>query len=318
MTCMQDCHEPIRVFNGTLAKQDLSAATSIIGEVIYSEHSVTFIPLISFGTDHSYTALFKDELYHFEIEISEEYEYLEVEKIYPSGPELPANLLKIYVKFSKPISPAKVFDHILILDEHEIAVERAVLELENPLLSGDGTLLTLWIEPGRQKRGLGPNLMLGPVFTEGRSYQIQVSESLKDLNGVPMKKRGMHYFKIIKDDRKKIDASKWQIDKPDIETFQDLIITCGETLDFGSALSGISILNNKDEVVEGTWHFAEHETKLIFSSVNIWSAGSYTLVIDHVVEDLAGNNLVRLFDQPIGMNEPQPSTAEFTIQIKIE
>ena len=82
--------------------------------------------------------------------------------IYPSTDVLPANLLKFYLQFSRPMRETDaIFDHIRIIDDQGNVIEDPWRRA--PLWSNDGTRLTLLIHPGRIKTGVNLNLDLGPL-----------------------------------------------------------------------------------------------------------------------------------------------------------
>ena len=84
------------------------------------------------------------------------------------------------------MNPIKIYDHIRFLDDEGKPIDRSILDLGAPLLSADGTLLTVWIEPGRQKRLLGPNRHLGSVFDIEQNYTLHISNTLKDAQGIAL------------------------------------------------------------------------------------------------------------------------------------
>src|SRR5262249_33143360 len=96
-----------------------------------------------------------------------------VQVVYPTADVLPANLLKFYIHFSRPMRESRaIFDQIHILDEKGRAVSDPWRRTE--LWSADSKRLTLWIHPGRIKRGVGPRETEGPVLTPGRKYTLVI------------------------------------------------------------------------------------------------------------------------------------------------
>ena len=63
------------------------------------------------------------------------------------------------------------------------------VELEQELWNRDQTRLTLLFDPGRIKRGVKPNVDMGPVLLEGHRYTLVIDRDLKDANGAPLAKR---------------------------------------------------------------------------------------------------------------------------------
>ena len=72
-----------------------------------------------------------------------------------------------------------------------------------------------------------------------------------------------------------------------------------EPLDAMLALEAINLKNEKGEWVPGTMELGRSNEEMTFTPDSLWVAGTYTLVIDPRLEDLAGNNVNRLFDRDI-------------------
>jgi len=174
-----------------------------------------------------------------------------------------------------------------------------VLRLENVLISNNATLLTLWIEPGRQKRDLIPNKQLGPVFTNQESYSLVVSKKIKDQKGVSMQKDLIHSFQITDADRVKPTINTWKIDFIEVNSRSNLVIRCNESIDYGSSLGNIVVLDSNDNEVMGDWVLLDQETVLSFNPNQSWKKDTYQIYFDAGIEDLAGNNLDRLFDRQL-------------------
>ena len=63
--------------------------------------------------------------------------------------------------------------------------------------------------------------------------------------------------------------------------------------------NAIRVVDNTGNVVNGVIEVEAEETILHFTPSATWSAGNYTLEIESRLEDLAGNNLNRLFDKDL-------------------
>ncbi len=85
-----------------------------------------------------------------------------VTAIFPSGTELPDNVLRFYVQFSAPMSQGNSYGFVHLRDDKGAEINRPFLELPQELWSPDGTRLTLLFEPGRIKRGLVRARSKGP------------------------------------------------------------------------------------------------------------------------------------------------------------
>ncbi|WP_378173819.1 Ig-like domain-containing protein [Aquimarina sp. SS2-1] len=287
----------LTVFKGEISENNLSVSTPILGKTIQGEKEIRFIPLIPFGWNQKYTVLFNGDIEYFSLPIPAGYEPLTVTNIYPSDSLVPSNILKWYVKFSKPINKVNSYSHISILTEKGDTLSRAILTLENVLISENGTLLTVWMEPGRQKRGLIPNQQLGPVFKEKETYRFMVSKEIKDMNGVSMNIGYKHKFQVTSEDRTKPSIKDWKINVPNVNSVSKLIIHTDESLDYGSCIRNIIVFDSNQMEIEGSWNIDDKETVLSFTPLKPWKNDNYQIVFSEVIEDLAGNTLNRLFDQ---------------------
>ena len=304
-----------KVFRGSIESLHLAnKAQTLGGSFIRSANSIRFKPLVPFDWDTNYTILYQESLYSFSIKIPEDYERLEVVSVYPNAKEVPSNILKWYVSFSKPINSTNVYNHFKIMDSDGLEINRAILDLNSPLLSKDGQLLTIWIEPGRQKRDLGPNQQLGSVFKANNDYILQILQSLKDVNGVTMETHFEHHFKTTAADRKKPQLSNWSITIPKAQTKESLRIHCTDIIDYGSLINHTVILKDGNPI-QGNVYFNYDNNTIIFKSLKLWNKGYYTVLFNSKLEDISGNNLKRLFDEDSQNNSQEDylTSLNFTI-----
>lgn len=308
----------IKVLKGEIADYNLEHDTpSIIGAIKRGEAYTTFTPLVPFDQETPYTLICDDQFFHFKIERSEGQSTMMVSGIYPGIEEVPANILKWYIRFSLPVNPVKIYEHINFLDHEGKQIDRSILHLGAPLLSEDGTLLTVWIEPGRQKRMLGPNRHLGSVFEPHRQYTLHIADTLKDADGVPIARGVRHTFTTTDSDRTKPALANWDVATLQSDTRQPLAITTHDHLDYGSLLDAFSI-SLDGHIVEGVMIYDSETTVLHFTPIDKWEKGSYTIQLEYQLEDLAGNNLQHLFDRPINEQQKDVATTELTLSVVCE
>ena len=303
-----DSQNVIKVYKGAFKNsQEINNRKSIIGNISLQGDQLTFLPLLPFQVETNYTIVLNNAFYEFSIPLESNYKILSVKNLYPNSSELPSNLLKWYVEFSKPVNPTNIYDHISLIDNRtQKKVDRALLPLETPLLSNDGKLLTLWVEPGRQKRDLGPNKRLGKVLEIGESYTLIIDGNLKDAKGIPMKSDFKFTFKVSEADRTQPNINNWKFDLPKPNTKDALIIHLNDNLDYGSLTHNIKIYNNENNQVEGVFTVDSNNKKVMFSPFNQWKSKSYVLKCNKLIEDVAGNNLERLFDREVQKEKVAP------------
>jgi hypothetical protein len=284
-------------YRGDILQEDLGRQSPILGNFESKGNRLVFKPTVPLNLGQSYTMVCEGQLEHFQVDLPDDYQRLEVEAVFPSAPEVPANILKWYLRFNRPVSPVSIYQYIHFTHQNGDTISRAVLPLTNALLNDAGTQLTLWIEPGRQKRSLGPNEKLGAVFQENHSYQLSIAKALKDQNGVSMLQDWKVNFTTTSADRQSPGLNDWTLNVPNKNTNDALIIDTKDQLDFASTLAALRCIGKDGRPVNGDFHLLENEQIISFiPSVN-WLPGTYKIILAASLEDLAGNNLNRLFDQ---------------------
>lgn len=296
-----------KVLKGQILDDGLRQHTpAIIGKLKNDSSHTIFTPLVPFDRDTPYTLVFNQQVFFFEIARSTDDVPLRVTGIYPNTTQVPANILKWYIEFSKPVNAVKIYDHIQFLDQDGKPINRSILNLGAPLLSSDGKLLTIWIEPGRQKRLLGPNQHLGSVFKPAHSYSLHISNKLKDAQGLPIEASVTHSFTTTDSDRVKPSIQQWQVSTLQANTAQPLDISCDEQLDYGSLLDALSI-SRDGKLIEGQLNYDSELNNISFTPKEHWKRGEYIIRVAYQLEDLAGNNLASLFDKVVGEGTSEKS-----------
>lgn len=289
---------------------------AVLGDLVQTPKQLRFIPLLPFQKNSEYTLIYNSSVYPFKIALDTSYAHVQVETIYPNSTVLPSNFLKWYIQFSKPINPSKIYDHIHLIDKSDSTkVDRALLPLETPLLSDDEMLLTLWIEPGRQKRELGPNKQLGEVLTAGNSYTLVIDQGLKDHQGIAMNESFTHSFTVEPADRIQPTVTSWKLQLPKAQTKDPLLIHFQEFLDYGSLQNSLHIQDASGNKVKGTFIIDTNKKTARFIPLLNWNKGTYKLLSKSIIEDISGNNLERLFDRDITI-ETKPALLERTFCIE--
>ncbi len=221
-----------------------------------------------------------------------------VRQVYPTGDRLPANLLKLYIHFSNPMGQQNVYDFLELVDvQTKQKVADPFLELSPALWDSEQKRLTIWFDPGRIKRHLYPNVSLGPPLEQGRHYQLRISKEWPDAFGQPL---GMEYtkqFYVTAADRQQPDPITWSLEVGTAGLRDSVILRFPESIDRAMLESGIAVMAASEEPVRGSIHISERESAWSFVPEEPWSKGRYEVRYSLKLEDLAGNNLNRLFDQ---------------------
>ena len=133
-----------------------------------------------------------------------------VTHIYPTADVLPENLLKFYVHFSAPMSRGHIYDYIRLLGADGKQVELPFLEIDEELWDDTMTRLTLFIDPGRIKRGVLPLENVGPALEAGKRYSLVIDSAWQDGAGKPLKESFQKLFLVGAPDREPPDPAKWK------------------------------------------------------------------------------------------------------------
>lgn len=212
-----------------------------------------------------------------------------IEQVYPSTNVLPANTLRLYIRFSAPMSAGNAFQHIRLLEDGGRIVPGAFLDQE--LWDPQHTRLTVLFDPGRIKRGLVPARQLGTPIVEGRHYRLEIDSGWRDANGASLLRDFEKTFTGGAADRTRADPKSWRIAAPKAGTMQPLIVDFPRAMDFALLHRMLTV-----DGVRGTIAVGNHETRWSFTPDTPWRARRYVLDADAALEDVCGNRLDRPFD----------------------
>lgn len=219
-----------------------------------------------------------------------------VTQIYPTAETLPENLLKFYVQFSAPMSRGQIYDHIHLLDSSGKAVDLPFLQIDEELWDTTMTRLTLFIDPGRIKRGVLPLEEVGAALEEGKRFTLVIDSAWKDGSGNPLKESFRKSFQVGAPDRDPPDPAHWKIESPKPGTHDGLTVIFPEPMDFALAQRLIFVVDQSGKVVAGQIRLTDRERRWTFIPREPWRPSTYQLTIQTTIEDLAGNNIGKPFD----------------------
>jgi hypothetical protein len=219
-----------------------------------------------------------------------------VEQVYPTRDALPENQLRFYLHFSAPMSRGEAYDRIQLLDDDAKPVIKPFLTLEQELWDTDGKRFTLFLDPGRIKRGLKPREELGPALIEGKRYSLVIDSGWNDGNGEPLKETYRKTFKVLAPDDTQPDPKTWKLDAPAANGSAPLTVTFPKSMDSALAARMVWVEDGDGKKVAGTAALFNNETGWQLKPTLAWRAGKYNLVADTRLEDLAGNSIAKPFE----------------------
>lgn len=292
---------------------------NMLGEYTIDNEGVVFKPLIKLTPGNAYQVVFKGRMLT-ELTVPKEKltNIVTLAAIYPSADSLPENLLKVYLSFSKPMRRGVSEKYLSMLNEKGDTLSNIFLNLNSELWDEEGKQLTVWLDPGRIKRGLQPNEKDGKPLKTGSVYTLAVSKEWADLRGAKLDKPYVKQFVATTKDIKSPDPSSWKIKVPQSNTRQSLSISFNESLDYALLKNTISIILIDGQIVSGKVIVNIKEDSVSFYPDSNWKPGNYHLIIDSKLEDLAGNNLNRLFDRDLLKDKPVGKNRFHTRQFVID
>lgn len=232
-----------------------------------------------------------------------------VAAVYPSAERVPANLLKFYIHFDRPMRRTEhIFDQVHIIDESAEGGEREVREpwRRLALWSDDDRRLTMWIHPGRVKQGVNLREQEGPVLRPGRKYRLVIDADVLDGDGQPLGTPLVHRVIAIGEDYDRPNLMRWTLHPPAAGTQQPLTLSFTEPMDHSLLGRMVHVLSASGERVTGRIEIGPGERTWLFHPADTWQAGEYAIEIDETMEDLAGNTPLRVFDTDLASGDPRP------------
>lgn len=218
-----------------------------------------------------------------------------VTDVTPRSDRLPANLLRLYVHFTAPMSREGGAGHVELLDAAGRRIDDVFLPLDADLWNEDRTRYTLLLDPGRVKTGIAPNDAMGRALVAGSKYVLVVEPAWRDAAGRPLEAPFRQQFSAGPAIESALDPARWRVAPPRAGTRRPLAVTFDRVMDEALALRALAVespagsLAGKSSLGEGArvWHFEPAQP---------WSAGTYQLVALGILEDPSGNRIGRPFE----------------------
>lgn len=237
-----------------------------------------------------------------------------VEGVFPACEEVPANILKFYLHFSRPMREGReVFTHIHLLDSAGEPIPAPWRDTE--LWTEDARRLTLWIHPGRVKRGVNLREELGPALRPGARYTLVVDAGLRDAAGQPLGREFRHVLHTTGEIHARLDLAAVVLESPRSGLREPLRVRFPLALDTPIARRCLHIRTAEGQEVRGQGTLLRDGRTFLFYPEKTWTSTPHRLDADPQLEDLAGNNFIRVFDDDITLRadvKPPETSRTFT------
>lgn len=221
----------------------------------------------------------------------------EVEGVDPAVEVVPENLLRLYLRFSAPMSRGEVYQRVRLLDDTQRAIELPFLELGEELWDPSGRRLTLLLDPGRIKHGLVPHKEAGPVLEAGRSYTLEIDRQWPDAQRRALRTGFRKSFRVGPAARGALEPAEWRIAAPRAGTREAVRVAFPAPLDRALVERVLSVAAKGTETpIAGRVRVDADAKAWSFEPARAWEAGEYAVRAGTTLEDLAGNRIGRPFE----------------------
>lgn len=293
--------------------------TPIFGDYTFNDTALVFRPLIPFSRGIQYNVWAGERLLEEVIVPAVPASQAPVlTAMRPNADTLPSNILKFYLEFSKPMMHGELYQYITLLKNGTDTVHGAFLELKEELWNAEANRVAVWFDPGRIKRDLQPNLLMGPPLTEGSRYLFIIDKQFRDTDGTAMREDFRKWFVAGPRDSLSPDVTTWKMQTPPAGSKEALVVNTGEPLDYAVLISSLWLTDESGAGVEGKVMPADDQKSFSFIPKNTWKKGQYTLRMEPRMEDLAGNNLIRPFDTDLAKQPVLVSKDRFKLLFRVK
>ena len=234
----------------------------------------------------------------------------EVAGIRPTSAEVPRNLLRLYVWFSAPMSEGHAAGHVRLAADNGSTITGALLPGEHELWDAGRRRLTVLLDPARIKRGLAGHRDAGYPLRSGEPFRLVIDSGFRDAQGLPLRAGKQRRYEVGGDERGHVDPRHWTLTVPRAGTFEPLRADFGRPLDHGLLARCLLVAGPDGDLIHGAPQIGAEEMSWQLVPRQAWASGPHQLIVDHALEDLAGNSVSRVFDRDLTRPEDQPRQAQ--------
>jgi hypothetical protein len=182
----------------------------------------------------------------------------------------------------------------------------AVLPAVSELWSADRRRLTVLLDPARIKRGLTAQRRAGYPLRRGEPFRVVVDDGFHDGLGRCLLGAAERWYAVGADERRRVDPGTWTVFAPSGGTREPLVVEFGRPLDHGLLARCLHVTGPDGQPVAGGPEPGPGEQSWRLTPDQPWAPSRHRLIVDPVLEDLAGNSVSRVFDRDLARPEDRP------------
>jgi hypothetical protein len=298
----------VRVFPGTAGAP--GGLPSTAGRLVRDGADLCFVPRFAFLAGTAYTVTVDGTTADVLVRARPDgLAATEVTGIRPTAAAVPLNLLRLYIWFSAPMSEGCVARQVRLVRDDGSTIADALLPSEHELWDASRRRLTVLLDPARIKRGLVGHQAAGYPLRVGEPFRLVVGGGFRDAQGLPLRTPAQRRYEVGGDERRHVDPGSWVLAAPPARTCEPLQVTFDRPLDHGLLARCLQVSGPGGELVDGATQIRPGEQSWQLVPYRSWASGAYQLIVDPVLEDLAGNSVSRVFDRDLTRIEDQPRQA---------
>jgi len=314
----------VEALRGSRDGSSPEAGTPLLGSYSVQNHEIFFRPRFPFEEGSRYVARwlgtsdFPPTELTFALPKQEIAPSTQVKAIYPRGANLPENLLRLYIQFSAPMSRGEASHYLRLTNAAGDPIPGPFLQMPYELWNPAADRLTLFLDPGRVKRGVGPNLQVGAPLSADQEYRLVVDAGWPDAQGIPLVKGFEKRFRVGPADRSSPDPSRWKVEAVPVDETTEIHVALAEPVDHALGLRLIWLEDGSGARVPGDTSLTQEESLWIFRPREALLPGGYALVVAPELEDSSGNSLRRPFETEVAdESEAISPTPPFRLAIEL-
>jgi hypothetical protein len=132
----------------------------------------------------------------------------------------------------------------------------------------------------------------------------------RDAAGTPLRAGAEQRYLVGPDERRRVEPAAWSLDIPAAGRAGPLRVTFDRPLDHGLLARCLHVTGPGGARVDGTAQAGPGDRSWQLVPRAPWGAGAHQLVVDPVLEDLAGNSARRVFDRDLGRAADDPRAGD--------
>jgi hypothetical protein len=298
----------VRVFPGTAVAA--GSLPPMAGRLERDGADLCFVPRFAFLDGRSYTVLVDGTSAGVLVRPRpERLAATEVTDIRPTAAEVPVNLLRFYVWFSAPMSEGYAAAQVRLARDDGSIIAGTLLPTEHELWDAAHRRLTVLLDPARIKRGLPGHQQAGYPLRSGGSFRLVVGRGFRDAQGLTLRAPAERRYEVGGEERRHVDPATWELAVPSAGTCEPLQVAFGRPLDHGLLARCLHVREPGGKLVDGTAQIGPGEQSWQLVPSRAWACAVHQLIVEPVLEDLAGNSVSRVFDRDLARPEDQSRPA---------